>query len=152
TGRKLDGLPHRLESRPRAAFSHDGRFVAGTGIDNTARIWDMASGHIVREIIGHQGAVVSADFSPNDKLVVTASEDRTAQVWNTSTGERVCGPLSHGATVNSAVFSHNGRWILTASNDTTARIWDAATGKRITEFPGSRRVCTGAAFSPDDRV
>jgi WD40 repeat protein len=56
--------------------------------DQTARLWDAASGkelHIVR----HEGSVSSAQFSSDGKTVVTASGDKAAQLWRCD----ACGPI-----------------------------------------------------------
>ena len=57
--------------------------------DNTAKVWDVATGKEVHTLAGHTDAVYSAVFSPDGKLVVTASGDNTAKVWDVATGEEV---------------------------------------------------------------
>jgi WD40 repeat protein len=47
-------------------------------VDNTARIWDAATGN---EILREDGTR-SAAFSPEGTRIVTASEDNTARVWD----------------------------------------------------------------------
>src|SRR5262249_57808326 len=91
-------------------FSADGnRVVTSTG-DETARIWQVASGSAVGAPLRHGGAVNSAAFSPDGRQVVTASADQTAQVWDAATGRRASPPLMHDASVGHAEFSPNGRW------------------------------------------
>jgi hypothetical protein len=53
--------------------------------DNTARLWDAASGKQIGEPMKHQGIVNSAQFSPDGQRVVTASEDNTAQLLDVVT-------------------------------------------------------------------
>jgi hypothetical protein len=50
--------------------------------DNTARLWDAASGEPVGEPMKHQSDVNSAQFSPDGQRVVTASNDNTARLWD----------------------------------------------------------------------
>ena len=54
-------------------FSPDGTQVVTASGDNTARVWDVASGTVVAELTGHEGGVTSAAFSPDGTQVVTAS-------------------------------------------------------------------------------
>jgi WD40 repeat protein len=65
-----------------AAFSPDGTRVVTASEDNTARVWDAATGNPLSPPLHHQQGVRSAAFSPDGTRVVTASEDQTARVWD----------------------------------------------------------------------
>ena len=121
------GIPSSVES---AAFSPDGRRIVTASSDNTARIWDAATGKQIAVLQGHTGWVQSAAFSPDGRRIVTASDDNTARLWDAATGKQIAALQGHTDGVQSAAFSPDGRRIVTASSDHTARIWDAATGKR----------------------
>jgi len=72
-----------------AQFSPDGKSVVTASVDNTARLWDAASGEALHVLRGHENGVLSAQFSPDGKSVVTASVDKTARLWRCV----VCGPI-----------------------------------------------------------
>ena len=63
-----------------AQFSPDGQRVV-TASEDTARVWDVATGEPVGEPL-HAESVQSAQFSPDGQRVLTAS-GYTAQVWDT---------------------------------------------------------------------
>ena len=87
-----------------AAFSSDGKRIVIASKDESARIYDSATGRqvlILREPAPPPKSTGDAQVDPRD---VT----------------------SHA--MNSAVFSPDGQRILTASADGTARVWDAASG------------------------
>ena len=69
------------------AFSPDGKQVLTGSRDNTARLWDAATGHELRVFLGHTGAIRSVAFSPDGKQVLTSSADGTVRVWDVATGE-----------------------------------------------------------------
>jgi WD40 repeat protein len=117
--------------------------------DNTARLWDAASGKQIAEPMIHEDTVNSAQFSPDGQRVVTASVDRTARLWDVASGEPIGEPMRHEDTVYSAQFSPDGQRIVTASNDKTARLWDAASGKAIGEPMKHESFVNSAQFSPD---
>ncbi len=62
-----------------ASFSPDSRTVVTAGMDNTARLWDAASGKELQRLT-HGDMVFAASFSPDGRTVVTASagQDRRA--------------------------------------------------------------------------
>jgi WD40 repeat protein len=93
--------------------------------DNTARVWDAASGKAVGEPMTHGDSVNSASFSADGKRVVTASADKTARVWGADSSKPVGAPMTHGGWVLSTSFSPDGKRVVTASEDKTARVWDA---------------------------
>ena len=112
-----------------AVFSPDGRHIVSASGDQTARIWNIATGECEAEPTGHSDLVLSAVFSPDSRHIVSASSDDTARIWNTATGECEAELKGHSDWVNSAVFSPDGRHIVSASHDQTARIWNTATGE-----------------------
>ena len=64
-----------------AVFSPDGQRIVTASQDNTARVWNAATGQLVAKLEGHSGAVWHAAFSPDGQRVVTASQDSTARVY-----------------------------------------------------------------------
>jgi hypothetical protein len=49
--------------------------------DNTARVWEAATGKELARLEGHDGAVTSAAWSPDGTRIVTTSVDGTARLW-----------------------------------------------------------------------
>jgi hypothetical protein len=139
-----------------AAFSPDGARIVTASDDNTARVWDAASGKQLVLCEGHDERVLSAAFSPDGTRIVTASGDRypsasdhTARVWDAATGKQLALCKGHGSSVWRAEFSPDGARIVTASSDNTVRVWDAATGKQLVLCEGHDDWVLLAAFSPD---
>ena len=60
-----------------AVFSPDGTLALTASNDNTARIFEVATGKELQVLSGHMSWVISAVFSPDGKLVLTASLDNT---------------------------------------------------------------------------
>ena len=70
-----------------AAFSPDGTRIVTASWDNTARIWDAATGSVIATLnVG--AALFAAAFSPDGKRIVTASGDKTQRASGTSLPRR----------------------------------------------------------------
>lgn len=131
-----------------AVYSSNGDLILTGSDDKTARIWDAASGQLVRELTGHDKGLQSAIFSPDDKQILTTSDDRTARVWDTDTGQLVRVLTGHRDTMWNAAFSPDASRIVTASRDGTSQLWDTRTGQQIATLEHLGGVYS-ALFSPD---
>jgi WD40 repeat protein len=117
--------------------------------DNTARLWDAATGKPVAALEGHTSSVSAVAFSPDGARVLTGSGDTTARLWVAATGKPMATLEGHTGAVNAVAFSPDGARVLTGSGDNTARLWDAATGKTVATLEGHTGPVTAVAFSPD---
>ena len=96
------------------SYSPNGKTLATSGEDGTARIWDT-SGKELAQLKGHQGSITSVSYSPNGKTLATSGEDGTARIWDTS-GRQIAQYEGRGyvnpnwtiiATVNSSPTNSN---------------------------------------------
>jgi hypothetical protein len=155
TGRPLTPALKHGPERPlvvhQATFSADGKRVVTASDDETARVWDAATGEELHRL-KHDGSVTWAIFSADGKRVATGSHDKTARVWDAATGRGVTPYLKHDHYVITAMFNLAGSRLVTASKDGT-RIWDVAIGKEVTPPLKHNDDLEGriALFSPDGR-
>jgi WD40 repeat protein len=120
-----------------AAVSADGKWLVTGGGDGTARLWEMASGLVVRVFRGHTDSVTSVALSPNGKWLATASHDRTVRLWDLAKGTEVRSFTGHTQTVRSVRFSPTSDWLVSAggggSGVKTAniRMWSLTGDKEV---------------------
>jgi WD40 repeat protein len=134
-------------------YSPDGRQIVTIELD-TARIWDVETGRVIRSLTGHTATINDIEFSPNSQFIVSASSDNTARMWDVRTGSEILVLDRHRSQVNSASFSPNGRLIVTASgflsqDENIVQIWDIATGQVLRRLDGFLEGVSSAVFSPD---
>jgi WD40 repeat protein/uncharacterized caspase-like protein len=134
------------------AFSADGRNVLSGNYDNTAKLWDLASGKLVRTFEGHSRKVNSVVFSPDGRTALSGSDDQTVKLWDLATGKLVRTFEGHAKEVTSVAFSPDGRTALSGSTDGTVKLWDVATGNLVRTFKGHSSFVHSVAFSPDGRT
>ena len=97
------------------AFSPDGRYVVSGSIDDTARVWEVTSGHEVARLT-HDDWVSAVAFSPDGRFVVSGSIDNTARVWEAASGREVA-RMTHGDEVGTVAFSPDGRYVVSEGCD-----------------------------------
>ncbi|MGA2442592.1 MAG: protein kinase, partial [Tepidisphaeraceae bacterium] len=132
-----------------ASFSPDGKWVITANDDDTAQVWDAATGKPLGDPMRHAARVNSASFSPDDKCTITASDDGTVRVWDATTGKLLRELMRPGLMVKSAFFSPDSLRVVTASDNRMARVWDAASGKPLSAPMWHQGPVNSASFSPD---
>lgn len=163
-----------LSLNGRLKFSPDGKLIAcyqGPQLEysqtperfqSSIEIWDSHSGHLLKQLEGHTGDVLSVEFSPDGKTLVSGSVDRTVKLWEVESGKLLFSLEGHSARVNLVAFADDGNRFVSESDDGTHRIWAVGNGSLIKSETGKysnknskATVCpeaADAAFSPDGRI
>jgi WD40 repeat protein len=130
-------------------LSPDGARVLTVQDDNSARLWDAATGEPLTEPLRQPGVLaLQARFSPDGARVLTTcslpQDPRDVGevcVWTTVTGTRCGEPIRPVGDrpdpdplhlLSQVGFSSDGERILTVLRDGACEIWDATTGRALT--------------------
>ena len=76
------------------AFSPDGTRILTTGSDETARVWDAATGQVLLTLTGHTGRVRAVAFSPDGARIVTTGGTTRRRGCGTRHRARPCSTLT----------------------------------------------------------
>lgn len=139
------------------SYSPDGKcIVVGSGGYEKGRlaIWDVESGQMVLELVGHKDCVNSVMYSPKGECIVSASHDGTVRVWNTKTGEntRILESISafnEEEKFTFVSFSPDETQIVASTAVGHIIIWDIEKGKINGNFKDTYSPVFAVAFSQD---
>ncbi|HEV8060570.1 MAG TPA: WD40 repeat domain-containing protein, partial [Gemmataceae bacterium] len=121
-------------------FSPDGKYVTAVsgvmaptktglfsrGKDNHLRIWEVATGRVVRTIEGPVTGSWSVAWSPDGGTIASGGEDGLVRLWEAATGRQRASLAGHDGPVTSLTFTPDGRQLFSGSADTTVLVWDLA--------------------------
>ena len=145
------------------AFSPDGRTLASSSRDGTAKLWDLTANRVRATLQAHPSGWVNAvAFSPEGKSLATGSggfsmhpkgyldDDKTGDIklWDARTGQERTTIEEPSGVVETLAFSADGGRLASGGGDGSVRVWDIATGRlsTTTKLPSDSGP---VAFSPD---
>jgi WD40 repeat protein len=153
------------------AFSPNGKTLASGSFDRTLRVWDVATGRLLRTSTGHRQGIVGLDVRRSDGLIATGGDDATIRLWRgDGTPVRT---IDAGQFVDAVAFSPNGQWLAAGGREShgvnalwkgltghrplgghgvAARIWRVADGRVVALLDRQPDDVIAVAFSPDGRL
>ena len=134
------------------SFSPDGKMLASASYDNTVKLWNTATGQVIKTLTGHTNYVWGVSFSPDGKMLASASYDNTVKLWNTATGQVIKTLIGHTSAVHGVSFSPDGKMLASASGDNTVKLWNTTTGQEIKTLIGHTNYVWSVSFSPDGKM
>lgn len=124
-GRCLRTYSGPADSVTGMAVSGDESLRALGARDRKVRVFEVYTGRLVREMIGHAAKVNSADFSRDGRYVVSGGGpmDNLLRIWEISSGRCLRTLTGHDREVSVVVFSPDGRYIMAGGQDKAVKIW-----------------------------
>lgn len=147
-GRLLTNLFRSADEFLSVAFSPDGKLLAGSGADNSIRVFRTENWEPVNVIQQHADWVTSIAFNTEGTKLLSASRDRTSRIYDSESGELQTTYVNHSAAVSSAVFLPN-EMVASAGREKIIHFWDEKEGQKRNQI-GDIRGDIYELLSQDD--
>ncbi len=135
-------------------FSPDGSRLASAGSDWKVKVWDAATGQLIRTLEGGRYVI----FSPDGRRLAAGTALGPVVLWDIVTGQEVRAlKVSPGGMMGGKgpwVYSPDGGRLAVSSgygHDARVTVWDAANGQQFGAMLPYNSNVTSIAFSPDGR-
>ncbi|MGW0801190.1 hypothetical protein ACWD3G_41460, partial [Streptomyces sp. NPDC002692] len=129
----------------------EGPLAVTTSSDESAIVWDLATGTLRHTLTGHTDMVtaVAVAQGPDGPLAITTSEDERAIVWDMISGARRHTLMGHTRPVTAVAVAQgpDGPLAITTSSGESAIVWDMISGARRHTLKGHTRPVTAVAVA-----
>jgi WD40 repeat protein len=133
-----------------AAFSPDGKLLATAHGGAVVRLWDLATGDMVREVAAGQTTATGSQavaFSTDSQTMATASGK--LRLWKVATGKEIAALGPADELVFCVAFSSDGRYVAAGTSHHALRVWDMKTHQEA--YAWKDEPAASVAFSPDSK-
>jgi WD40 repeat protein/HEAT repeat protein len=142
----------QLPSIPQAAcFVGDQQLVATADLDNRVRIWDLDSGALLRECVGHGALIQDLSGEPRGRWLLSVDVDGSGRVWDADSGACRHHLEGHLGRIHACALGPDGRTAATGGDDGILLLWDLETGQSTGGLEGHTAAVGHLAWSTDGR-
>ena len=142
------------------AFTPDGKTLASTSFDGTARLWDVsdpAKASALGICRGHNDRIWGIAMSSDGRTLATASDDQTARLWDITDPAKPTQISTVLLTAKCAAvaLSPDGQILATGDNGGLVQLWSLADPTHpasLAKLLGHSAMVYSVAFSPTAKV
>ncbi|HYT89653.1 MAG TPA: hypothetical protein VEL76_13180 [Gemmataceae bacterium] len=114
------------------AFAPDGKTLLSTGEGTVGiRIWDAATGKLLRSFPGRRDDGRALALSADGKLVALGGSGCAVRLWEVATGQERFADRGSPSDITTFAFSPDGKQLAGASTFGPLQLWHLDTGRRV---------------------
>src|SRR5262245_34501950 len=136
------------------AMARDGKTAVSGGADKSVRLWDVATGQVIKTFDGHADEVHGVAVSADGRFILSGGFDKTVRLWDVMNGKMLrqmkpekVGKVELMGKVYAVAISPDGR-LGVSGDEHSARLWDLEAGTQVDAGPDG---ASAVAFTPDSK-
>lgn len=133
-------------------FSYDGQFLVSGAADKFVKVFNVASGQIVRSYEGHTSHVLGVAFKADGSLLASGGADNAIKIWNVETGEQARTINNYAKQVTAIGFVGVSDIVVSGGGDKTVRFHNALNGGQTRTFGGATEYVYTVSATPDENI
>ena len=131
--------------------SPDGKLIASGAADKFVKVFEVATGKLVKAFEGHTHHVLGVTWRSDSKVIASSGADSVVKIWSIESGEQIRTIEGFGKQVTSIHFVPFTSTIVTSSGDRNVRLHNTDNGQAIRSF-GAADYLYASGVTPDGRM
>jgi WD40 repeat protein len=144
-------FPGHTEAIYSVSISPDGKLLATGSFDKSIKLFDLATGKLIRTYsgtTGHQSLVLSVAFSKDGFSLASGGSDNSAKIWDVPLAVAMK-DFVHPDSVAAVSLPTDGKFVASGSKDGTVKIWNPVDGKQLFNLVAHPGGTLGVAVAPN---
>ncbi|XP_030383716.1 WD repeat domain-containing protein 83 isoform X1 [Scaptodrosophila lebanonensis] len=134
-------------------YNVDGSYCLSCGSDKKVKLWNPASGLLLKTYGGHADEVTDVSGSCDSNHIVSSSLDRSIIYWDVSTGLPVRRLRSHAGGVRCVRFNEDSSIAISGGRDNAVMCWDIRTRRlEPVQVMKEARDCITTVLTNDHKI
>ncbi len=119
------------------AFSREGDRLASSAADRFVKVFDVATGKLLRSFEGHTGHVLGITWSGDSRLLASSGADQVVKIWDATTGDQKRTISGFKKEATDVLFVGLSNQILITAGDPVVQIRRSDNGGVVRSFSGA---------------
>jgi WD40 repeat protein len=120
-------------------FFPDSQSLASGGADGIVRIWNVATGKVVKRLAGPRHPIFSLAISPDAKRLAEGEVGGTIRVYDLGTARQIATFVANEGNVHQVQFLPDNKTLISGGCDGAINMWNSTTGERLGHFAAHDR-------------
>ncbi|MCF0234428.1 MAG: hypothetical protein HUK22_05555 [Thermoguttaceae bacterium] len=147
--RPLLEIPGHVDWVRAISLSPNNRYLVSGAWDSRVRVWDLASGKLVRTLDAEIKNIERVTFAPDGRTIAVGTSGGAVSLWDGASGRELYQQNAGSGAVLGIKFRCDGRFFATATDDGAIRLWSGRKSIYTQEFTHFQAPIRAFDFTPD---